>query len=162
MLKSLGADEVLDYRNPDVGKQIRIATGNSLSLVFDCVSTEQTAAICAEAIGSKGGQYCSLLGPDCPRSDVKSTFFLAYSACGEEYIYEGVRWPVVPGVYEHAVKLAPIVEKLWTEGKFKPHPQRLEAGGLTGALEGMKIMKAGRYSTEKLVYRVDDTQWPEE
>lgn len=50
-------------------------------------------------------------------------------------------------------------EKLWAEGKFLTHPQRVEKGGFQGALEGMQIMREGKYSGFKFVYRVDETIW---
>jgi hypothetical protein len=49
---------------------------------------------------------------------------------------------------------------VWAEGKLKPHPQRVGSGGLLGAIEGMQEMRVGNYSGEKLVYRVDETNWP--
>ena len=121
---------------------------------------ETTAAICAEAFGAQGGVYCNLLGPDCPRPDVKSTFFLGYSLSGEEYIFEGETYPAVPEDYVHGVKFVSIAERLWAEGKWKPHPQRIESGGLSGISDGLQQMREGKYSGEKLVYRVDETKWP--
>jgi hypothetical protein len=43
---------------------------------------------------------------------------------------------------------------LLAAGKVKPHPMSLREGGLEGALVGMQAMKEGRYSGEKLVYRI--------
>lgn len=160
MVKSLGADQVFDYREAGIGQKLREATNGSISLVLDCVSLEETAKICAEAIGAQGGKYISLLGPNCPRSDVESIFFLAYSVSGEAYIFEDEHWPVVPEYRLRQENFAPIADQLWAEGKYKPNRQRLEKGGLLGAIEGMHILKEGKYSGEKLVYRVDDTDWP--
>ncbi|ETN39312.1 uncharacterized protein HMPREF1541_05535 [Cyphellophora europaea CBS 101466] len=160
-VKTLGADAVFDYRDPSVGKQIREATQNRLSQVFDCVSTEETAAICADAIGSSGGKYCTLLGPKCPRSDVETTFFLGYSVSGEAYIFEGESFEADPDLFEHGVRFVEATEAIWSQGKFVTHPVRLEKGGLRGALEeGLQILREGRYSGEKLVYRVEETDWP--
>lgn len=53
-----------------------------------------------------------------------------------------------------------IAEKLWEEGKWKPHPTRVGSGGLIGVLGGMKEMKEGKVSGEKLVYLVDETKLP--
>jgi hypothetical protein len=165
LVKQRGADFVYDYRDSNVGQQIRSATDDSLTLIFDCVSVETTAAISAQAISSSlpigtTARYVSLLGPPCPRNDVESTFFLGYSASGEAYRFEGEDYPADPEFFEHQKKFAGIVEKLWEEKKFVEHPQRLQEGGLKGLLdEGMAVLRKGAYSAEKLVYRVDETKW---
>ena len=148
-------------RDPDVGHKINRTTNDKLSIVFDTVALESTAAICAKAIGSEGGVYCNLLGIDCPRPDVRSTFFLGYSMSGESYIFEGDTYPAVPEDLMFATEFMPIAEKLWTEGEWKAHPERVEPRGLLGAIEGMQAMREGNGpSGEKIVYCVDDTKWP--
>ncbi|KPI36001.1 Protein TOXD [Cyphellophora attinorum] len=158
-VESLGADRVFDHTSCNIASQIREATNDQLALVFDCVSIDSTATICAEAIGSNVtvAKYVNLLDVPCPRADVDSIFFLAYGASGEAYIFEGEHYPAEPSYHEHVRAFAPIAEKLWAEGKLREHPQRLEGGGLQGAIEGMRVMKEGRYSGEKLVYRMEDT-----
>lgn len=89
-----------------------------------------------------------------------STFFLGYDVSGEEYIFEGEKFPANPDAHTYALEFLPIAEKLWAEGRLKPHPQRVEADGLNGALQGLQIMRDGKYSGEKLVYRVEETTWP--
>jgi len=160
MLKIRGADAVFDYHDKDIGQQLRVATNGRLSRVLDCVSTPETAKICADAIGPSGGKYCSLLDGKSPRSDVESTFFLSYSASGEPYIFEDEHYEADSEYFEHAMRFAEEASMLWTAGKWEPHPHNEQKGGLRAALEGMAIMRAGRYSGERLVYRVDETDWP--
>jgi hypothetical protein len=147
-------------RIPEVGRHIRKATDDSLSITFDTVNTSETAAICAEAFGAQGGQYVNLLGSDCPRPDVNSTFFLGYDISGEDYIFEGEKFKANPDALAYAVAFFPVAERLWAEGKVKPHPQKLGPGGLGGVLEGLQILREGKYSGEKLVYSVGETVWP--
>lgn len=142
-----------------MGKQIRTSTKDKLTTIFDTVSLPSTAAICAEAMGSSGGLYCNLLGEDCPREDVKSIFFLGYSQSGEEYIFEGDTYPAQPEDFVFAKGFAEVAEKLWVEGKWRPHPQRVGGKGFKGAIEGMNEMKEGKVSGVKLIYRVDETVW---
>ena len=127
---------------------------------MDCVSTPETAKICADAIGPLGGKYCNLLDVEIPRPDVESIYFLAYSASGEPYIFENERYEADSEYFEHAMRFAEEANKLWAQGKWESHPRSEQNGGLTGALEGMAVMRAGRYSGEKLVYRIDETKWP--
>lgn len=147
---------------PDVGQKIREATNSTITKVFDTVALESSAKICAEAFGPHGGVYCNLLGVDCPRNDVKSEFFLGYDMSGELYKFEGEIYPARPEAFDFGRTWYPAAEKLWAEGKWKPHPQRVGAGGLLGAIDGMQEMRQGLVSGQKLVYLVDDTAWPEE
>lgn len=110
----------------------------------------------------EGGTYVSLLPVECPRSDVKSIFFLGYSMSGEDYILEGDSYPAQPEDFEFGKKWVTLAEKLWSEGKLKTHPENMLQGGLLGALKGMQAMKEGKGpSGEKWVYRVDETRWPQ-
>jgi hypothetical protein len=144
-----------------VATDIREATNNKLTKVFDTVSVESSAKISAEALSSNGGTYVNLLGEyDAPRSDVESIFFLVYGITGEEYIFEGKHWDAQPTYLEFAKKFFPLVEKLWSEGEWIEHPREVRSGGLVGVLDGMKDMKEGKISGYKLVYRVEETEWP--
>ncbi|KAK4543082.1 hypothetical protein LTR36_005859 [Oleoguttula mirabilis] len=161
LVKDRGADIAYDYRELDVGQRIRQVTDGKLKTVFDTVATESTAAICADAIGLGGGTSCTLLPVSSPREDVKCIFFLGYDLKGESYIFEGDAYPAKPEVFAFAKRFTSLGEKLWAEGKWQPHPQRVGGGGLLGAVEGMQCMREGRGpSGEKWVYRVDETVWP--
>ncbi|KAI8944970.1 putative zinc-binding oxidoreductase ToxD [Xylaria longipes] len=167
LVRDRGADEVFDYRIPDVGQQIFKASNGSITRAFDTVNTTSTAKICAAAFSPQSGThhkgdliYCNLLGMDCPRDDVESIFFLGYSLSGESYIFEAEKFPARPEDLQFARKWFPMVEKLLAEGKLKTHPEKVGEGGLLGCLEGMEEMRQGRVSGVKLVYRVDETSWP--
>lgn len=145
---------------PGVGEQIHEATGGKLTEIFDTVAVEMSAQICADAFGEDGGIYCNLLGIDCPRKDVTSIFFLGYSLSGESYIFEGDHYKAQPEDFEFGARFYRVAEKLWHEGKIRAHPERVGPGGLIGVLDGLQEMREGRYSGEKLVYRIDETSWP--
>ena len=143
-----------------VGEKIRAATKGQLKNVFDTVNVESSATICADAIGPNGGVYCNLLGLDCPRQDVESTFFLGYGISGESYIFEGDNYEARPQDFAFASEFLELAERLWAEGKFQTHPQRVGPGGLLGAVSGMQQMREAKVSGEKLVYRIEETAWP--
>lgn len=142
-----------------MGKNIFEETGGSIKKVFDTVSEADSAAICAAAFGSHGGTYCNLLGIDCPRSDVESVFFLGYDMSGEAYKFEGESYPARPEALAFGRKWYKIAEQLWASGKWQTHRQKVGGMGLLGVLDGMQIMRKGLVSGEKLVYRVDETEW---
>lgn len=148
-------------RAPNVGQDIFEATGGSIKKVFDTVNTTDSAAICAATFGSQGGMYCNLLGVDCPRSDVESVFFLGYDMSGEAYIFEGDSYPARPEALAFGRKWYKIAEELWASGKWQTHRQKVGKNGLLGVLDGMQVMREGLVSGEKLVYRVDETEWPD-
>ncbi|KAB8360964.1 hypothetical protein FH972_024696 [Carpinus fangiana] len=158
-VKDLGADAAFDYRSPHVGKQIYDETEGKISMVFDTVALESTAAICAAAIGPRGGHYCNLLGAECPRTDVKSTFFLGYDMSGESYKFEGDTYEANHEAFLFGTKFAEAAETLWAKGAWRPHPQRIETGGLLGVSGGLQEMREGKVSGVKLVYLVDETKW---
>ncbi|KAL7954595.1 putative zinc-binding oxidoreductase ToxD [Trichoderma compactum] len=121
-------------KNSKLVTDLRADTQNQLTQVLDTVAIESTAAICADTISTKGGTYVNLLGIGIPRLNVGSLgsiFFLGYSVSGESYIC-----------------------------KWKSHPERVGPGDLLDAIAGMKEMKEGKFSGEKLVYRIDETVWP--
>ena len=60
-MKSLGAEEVFDYKDPGCGEKIRGYTKDELTLALDCVSEGNSGKICEEAISSKGGAISYLL-----------------------------------------------------------------------------------------------------
>ncbi|TKA39122.1 hypothetical protein B0A54_09719 [Friedmanniomyces endolithicus] len=161
-MKERGADLVHDYRDPNIGKQIHKDTNGKLTTVFDTVGLDSSAAICADAFGSQGGMYCSLLPVGVARKDVKSIFFLGYDLKGESYIFEGDTYPAKPEMLEWSKKFTTLAEKLWVEGKWVPHPVSVKEAGLLGAVEGMLRMREGKGpSGEKWVYRVEETEWLE-
>ncbi|RDW83429.1 putative zinc-binding oxidoreductase ToxD-2 [Coleophoma crateriformis] len=157
LVKSLGADAVYDYRDPDCAAKIRSLISDDLTLVFDTIATTATAKVSAEAMSSgKGGIYCNLMGVDAPRDDVKSIFYLGYSAMGRPYMFEGEEWPFAPGDYDLAKRFAVVVEGLLEQRLIKPHPVTVRPGGLEAIPAGMQDLKDGKISGEKLVYVIGE------
>ncbi|ESZ94746.1 putative zinc-binding oxidoreductase ToxD [Sclerotinia borealis F-4128] len=155
LLKGLGADHVLNYHDPTCGAKIRSLTQNKLHHVFGTIANTSSAHICADALSSSGDNlYVNLMGVEMPRDDVKSVFFLGYSVTGEAYEMEGNVRPAAPEDFELGKKVFVLLEKLLEDGLIRNHPVRSMNGGLIGILEGMRDLKEGKVSGEKLVYRV--------
>ncbi|KZF19813.1 oxidoreductase-like protein [Xylona heveae TC161] len=156
LVKSVGAEQVFDYKSPSCAADIKKATNDSLKLVFDTVATDDTAKLSAEAISSAGGHYSSLLPVgEFPRKDVESGWTLAYTALGETFDKYGVHCPANPKDAEFSAKILTYAGKLLAEGKLKPHPSDVRPGGLAGTLQGFQDMREGKYSGAKLVYKTD-------
>ncbi|KAF1953080.1 enoyl reductase [Byssothecium circinans] len=153
LVKKLGADEVFDYKDPDVGAKIRAATNDSLGYVWDTISEGTSPAISAAALSSKGGKYGTILPvKDFPRDDVKRSFTLAYTALGEKY---NDTFPANKQDFDFAVKFWRLSAELINSGKVKTHPAEVRSGGLDAIPQGLKDLKEGKVSGKKLVYKVE-------
>lgn len=151
LVKSLGADQVFDYRDPDVGAKIREATKDKLQLVFDTISESSSAEISAAAISSKGGHYSSLGPVKFPRDDVKNSWTLAYTALGEKF---GDNFPASQEDFEFGVKFWKISAELINSGKIKPHLSTVRKG-FEGIPQGLQDLKDNKVSGKKLVFTVE-------
>jgi len=152
LLRKLGADQVFDYNDADVGAKIRKATNDKLKLVFDCISEGNSFNITAAAIGSGGGHMSALLAVgDYPRDDVKTKFTLAYTALGERY---DDKRDANQADYEFGAKFWQQTEDWLSSGKIKTHPVEVR-NGLAGVPQGLQDLKNGKVSGVKLVYKVE-------
>jgi NADPH:quinone reductase-like Zn-dependent oxidoreductase len=152
LLKKLGADQVFNYKEKDVGAKIREATNDKLTYVFDTISELGSPEISAAAISSKGGKYSSILAvKQFPRDDVSNTFTLAYTALGEKY---SDNYPKSQTDWEFGVKFWKVAADLLNDGKIKAHPADIR-GGLEDIPQGLEDLKNGKVSGKKLVYKIE-------
>lgn len=161
-VKSLGATSVFDYRDENVGAEIRRATGNKLCYAWDAISEHDSPRICGDALASpapdgKELKYASVLRVKVDRSDVHSEAKLMYTIYGESFYkaaFGAKETPASEEDYEFMKKFVAISEKLVADGKIKPHNVDVRDGGLDGVLKGLEDMKNGKVSANKLVYKV--------
>ena len=152
LVRNLGADQVFDYKDPEVGAKIRKATNDKLKHVFDCIAEGGSFDICAAAISSSGGHLSALLPvKDFPREDVKTNFTFAYTALGEKY---SDQVPANQTNYEFGSKFWKVSEDLINSGKIRTHPVEVR-NGLEGVPQGLQDLKDGKVSGVKLVYKVE-------
>lgn len=78
LVKKFGADDVFDYRDPGVVKEIKNATGGKLTTAVDCVATEQTISLVIGAISEEGGQVATVLPVESTRENVRVKFSLIF------------------------------------------------------------------------------------
>ncbi|THH06160.1 hypothetical protein EW146_g9699 [Bondarzewia mesenterica] len=161
LLKSLGADEVYDYHDPEVSKKIKEKTGGKLVHAVDCVSEGKTGIQISEALSEKGGVVAVILPYESPREGVKAVFSLAHDMLGKKYEFHGLR-PWAPKDQEDAdrgKKVSKFLDRVLAAygDKIKPNPTLLLPNGLASVAEGIEYMKAGKVSAQKLAYRIADT-----
>ncbi|KAL2067329.1 hypothetical protein VTL71DRAFT_1754 [Oculimacula yallundae] len=158
-LKSLGADHVLDYHDPDCGSKINALTHNELHLVFDTIAVPSSSLISATALSTSPSSkllYVTLLPVQMVRKDVENIFFLGYTVMGEEFEIEGEVFPASKEDNQLARRFGVLCDQLLEQGLVRCHPVALREGGLEGILGGMMEMKEGKVSGQKLVYRISD------
>ncbi|KAL8991853.1 MAG: hypothetical protein Q9188_007687, partial [Gyalolechia gomerana] len=153
LAESYGATATFSYHDADCGAQIRAHTQNKLRYVFDCISTESSYAIDAEALssdpnstvpqneqGDKQLHCLALLPPDSfpaeRAKEVDVRWLLAYTSFGEEFFKFGATWKVEPEHYEMGVRFWALHGRYLAEGKVRPHPVTVREGGLGSVPEG--------------------------
>jgi len=156
LVASLGAHEVLDYRDEQTPSKIKDLTKNKLAHVVDCVSEGDTGEKIEKAIGDEGGEVSTLLPYKTKREDVKFTFVLGYMLTGKP-----IEIPFTAAAdleqYAFGKKAAKLLTDLLAAGKLRPGPIKLMPKGLASVEEGFEYMLAGKVSGEKIIYRIADT-----
>ncbi|KAF8709703.1 NADPH quinone reductase, partial [Rhizoctonia solani] len=163
LLKSLGADIVINYRDADIIEQIQKATENSLKLAFDTVGETDTQIICVKSLaptpdGARPGKVMVSLIPNedakALRKDVIVLNTVIYTAFGRSFELAKIQFPASPEDRAHMASWMPKLEELAAKGQIKPNPVRLWPGGLEAVNEGFQYMREGKVSAEKIVYNV--------
>ncbi|KAI9742876.1 MAG: hypothetical protein M1818_003605 [Claussenomyces sp. TS43310] len=161
LVKSRGADVVFDYHDADCAEKIRAYTHNALHYVLDTISTESSFKICADALPKESTEELKLAAllplTAWPRDDVNAQSVLAYTTFGEAFTKFGMDFPPIKEHFEFGEMFWKLNAKLLAEGKIKPHPVSVQAGGLQGVPAGIREMATGSVSGSKLVYRVAET-----
>ncbi|RYP20948.1 hypothetical protein DL765_002485 [Monosporascus sp. GIB2] len=158
LVRSYGADVCFDYNSPTCGEDIRAYCDNALDYALDCITEESTMKICYQAIGRLGGKYCGLEPyPEetaASRCAVEADWILATWMRGLP-----ISWPEPfgnagkPECREFAAHFFPHIHPLFTSGKLRPHPTRVEPNGFEGLLDGVGLIRKGAIRGQKLVYR---------
>ncbi|KUL91108.1 hypothetical protein ZTR_00778 [Talaromyces verruculosus] len=150
-LKSLGADAVVDYRDPDVVSklaQLAKEAGTPLRLGFDSISEGNSSLLSANTLLASGGQDSKLVlvGP-WPTDDEKPAGVdLSMTVAAFAFVHH-----VEMGSWMFNEYLPQAIE----EKKIVPVPKvQVVDGGIEAAQEALDIVKAG-VSATKIVVRVE-------
>ncbi|KAF9873396.1 zinc-binding oxidoreductase [Colletotrichum karsti] len=159
LLKSLGADVTIDYREADWVEQVKKAANDDLKYAFDCISEVDTTKAVVQTISPKGGHVMCILPRKADEvgapSYVKVESTLAYTVFGKPLQYgpfdnlTGDR----SGDKKFWEKYLQVLPKWLEEGYLKPNPQK-EFGGLEDIPKGFELQEKGGVSAEKLVYKI--------
>ncbi|KAH9844379.1 GroES-like protein [Rhodofomes roseus] len=157
VLKSLGADAVFDYNDPDVIAKIKETTGDSLHVAFDTISVHDSQVLTVKTFAPGPGKLIVIQQPeeDAKKLNSKVTIqhTLIYTALGKE-LKLGNGYPALPDDRAHMAQFLTKVPGLASSGAIKPNPIKLWEGGLEAIPDGLLYMKEGKITGEKIVYRV--------
>ncbi|KXJ87935.1 zinc-binding dehydrogenase [Microdochium bolleyi] len=164
LLRSLGADETVDYNDADWVEKVRSLTNDDLRYALDTISEGGSIESVASAISTAhGGHVMCLLPwrgaklPEDVAARVKVESTIAYTVFEkplkgmEAFDYNGgVTTEDRRFWEEHGLKKLPG----WLEsGELKPNPVKI-LGGLEAVPEGFKLHQEGKVRVEKIVYKI--------
>ncbi|KAI0070947.1 GroES-like protein [Panus rudis PR-1116 ss-1] len=158
LVKSLGADAVFDYKDPDVVSKIKEVTKDSITKGLETIGTEQSQSISLRSFSSAPGKLVTILSPTnaasvAPHVQLQPT--LIYTALGRAFDFVSRQFPVVPEDRAHMVSFLKKVPQLVKDGAVKPNPVKLwPTPGLEAITEGLQYVKEGKNSGEKVVHRI--------
>ncbi|RPD66610.1 GroES-like protein [Lentinus tigrinus ALCF2SS1-7] len=158
LVRSLGADEVFDYRDPEVVDNIKDVTADSIAYALDAISEKESQRITAQSMGSNGGKMVVVLKPDpaaTDRADVEVKYTLLYTALGRAFeLGPDARFPVSTEDVAQIVEFVKKIPELVQDGSVKPLSMKLWEGGLDAIPDGLQYMREGKVSGEKIVYKL--------
>ncbi|KAF2193880.1 zinc binding enoyl reductase [Zopfia rhizophila CBS 207.26] len=164
LVRKFGAAAAFDYRSPTCADDIRSFTGRTLSHVLDVITDARSQMLCGNVFGRGGGMYAVLELPDpespvAKRRTVKTEFVVGLAAIGKEVALSGgYERPADHRVQARSAHDFAVVQRLLDEDKVRAHPAKvISPGGFSGILEGIKILRDGGTSGEKLVVFLEET-----
>lgn len=163
LLKKLGADEVVDYRDSDAIDKVKQLTDNNIKYALDSVSSVETYNQTNECLRSTGEAYLDnlLAVPSDALKNKKSNVTLAstlvYAVEGVPVDLNGAKIPVMSAVVDAHRKFYPLINKYVSNGEILHQPLKFLPGGLSGVNDGLELLKKG-VSGEKLILRIQDTK----
>ncbi|KZT32640.1 GroES-like protein [Sistotremastrum suecicum HHB10207 ss-3] len=154
LLRGLGADVVVDYKDPDVVAKLKEATNDSISLGYDCISEGGTIQKTQEAFQPSGGKLITTLFDlsNLPRPEVQTEYVLAPLTLGLPVQFGPIEVPANPDAKAIYVKWCNLLPSLFADGKLLPIDIEI-LDGLESVAKGMELLKTGK-ATKKIVFSI--------
>ncbi|KAF8875030.1 chaperonin 10-like protein [Gymnopilus junonius] len=156
LVRSLGAEEVLDYADSRTPKKIFAATAGKLRQAVDCISDGMTPVQVSGSLSKEGGTVVTVLPYESRKKGVKTELILIYSMWGED-----VELPMLikgdPEHYKNATMYNRMISEMLAKNMLKFGAINIFPNGLASVQEGMEYMMFGKVHAEKIIYRISDT-----
>lgn len=155
-VKSLGAaDHIIDYRKGNVVEDLKTALGGEKAyLAFDAVSEKGSFVNLGEVLEKQDAKMALVLpGNDYSVIPKGIEGILTWVGSVHKGHFPGGEGKGLEDLDFGSVMFR-YIGYLLAQGKFSGHPQTLIDGGLGGIDKGLKLLKDGKASATKYVYRV--------
>jgi len=157
LMKSLGAEVVVDYKDPDAAKKLKEGTNDSIQYGLDCISEKGSIQTAQQAFRPSGGHLITILFDlrNLPRPEVKTESTLTYVVLGEDHGFgKGAHAQFKTSDEERAtyVRWLRVGWEIFGKGLVKPLEVEV-VGGLDDVQKGFDMMKEGKNKC-KIVYKV--------
>lgn len=162
-LKSLGADDVLDYHDEAWPQKVYQLTNGQLRHAFDSIGEHGSTTKIAKSMSREGGDICAILPLHQDIKDeiaaanpkVKAQTTVVHTVFGRPFSYGcfdncGMETPQDKAMWEKYLRL---LTQFLSKGSIKPNRVR-KIGTLEDILIGFNLAQEGKVSAEKLVYKV--------
>lgn len=150
-VKSLGiADHVIDYRKGNVLEEIKAAlNGEKVYHALDAVSENGTYETISKVLENPGGKLHVVLSDlEVPEGIIKTDTTVSSVHLGPALDGKGLEY------LDFGHVMFRYIGRLLAEGRFSGHPHTVIEGGLNGVEKGLIMLKDGKASATKYVYRV--------
>ena len=161
LVKSYGADAVVDYKSPTCAQDIKKLTRNSLKYIIDPFAELKTVVLCNAAMGRTGGRYTALelFHGDLPQvKTIKTDLVMGQTilGAGVDPGEEGSDYAkgADPELRQWGIGFYQSVQRLVDEKKLRGHPLRVLEGRFEGILKGLEMLRRREVSAQKLVVRL--------
>ncbi|KAF7789406.1 hypothetical protein EIP86_000350 [Pleurotus ostreatoroseus] len=152
LVKSLGADVVVDYNDPDASKKIAEATGYTIHKAFDTISEASSQKITIQAFAPGPGKIIATCPP------VSEAQALRDDVPIQQFTVWGQHFPASVEDKQHMACFLTKVSELVRTGAVEPNRTKLCEGGLKGINDGLRFLKEGKNSGKKIVYRLKESE----
>jgi NADPH:quinone reductase-like Zn-dependent oxidoreductase len=154
-VRSYGADNVLDYSDPDVVSKIRVIEPN-LQYVFDSIGNKNSSVLAAGGLEGKG-KLCTVRPGKMYTEDVKEgvqvSDVMVWTGLGMEVRYGESIWPVNQEDQDLVAELFGMIPGWVEQGVFKGNKARV-LEGLGSVEKGFQMFRDGEVSGFKIVYKL--------
>jgi len=160
LLRKLGADEVLDYRDSDLVEKVKKLANGGVDAVYDCFTEGGALQKSVETLKPDGRATCILpydpasLGKRAEQTEATMVYSMTSQAASDEATdFRGLKLKADPSSFQLFSEWTERFHELGKAGKLQ-FVRTVDGGSLEDVQAGLEKLKAGKLSGEKLVYKV--------
>ena len=161
LAKEYGAVATASYTSPTCVDTIRSLASDKGSIhhVLDCITSQESVAICYAAMARAGGRYACLekLEPEWrTRKAVKTKEVMGFEGFGHAVVLgeDTYSRKVNKDLYTRGNEFAAEMQAFLDKGSIKPHPVQEIGGQWQGIIEGLGMLQRGEVRGKKLVVSI--------